>query len=62
MGLPSTDDPLKVRESRVFLRTRIKEQSKNGKKYLFEFFLIFEIEEPFGRELLRVIKNKVTLC
>ena len=63
ISLPGTDDTLKVKESRVFLRIRIKEWSENGKKIsIWYIFLIFEMEESSGRGLLSVIKNNLTLC
>ena len=62
LGLPKTDDTLKVKESRVFLRIQIKEWSKNGKTILFEIVFIFEIEYPSGSGLLSLIKNNLALC
>ena len=51
-GLPDTDDPLKVKESRVFLHIRFKEWPDNRKKFLVGGIFDFLIEEPSDMGLL----------
>ena len=60
MGLPSTDDYLKVKKYRVFYVLELRNDLIMERNIYLKDFLVFEIEEPSVTGLLSKIINNLT--